>query len=159
MITQSLGVPRSANFRSFDLPEAERVVERQRMRKAALVVLRRHHPDVVRQDARDALEHLEPGGVDAVVIGDENAHGTWDYRFPLRFGHEAIEGAEPPDKRRPRRCDADRPATAHPVRGQCACCRSARAVRTVEMRNAAMNAIVIRSTMVGAGALSMKKLR
>ena len=37
-----------------------------------------HGPDlarVARERGGDLFERLEPGGVDAVVIGDENAHG------------------------------------------------------------------------------------
>src|SRR5665213_64639 len=44
------------------------------MRDARLIELRRHHPDIVGQSARDLLDDLQPGCVDAVVIGAENSH-------------------------------------------------------------------------------------
>ena len=74
MMTQSVGVPFTAKCRSRDLAQAQRIVERERMRHAALVGLRRHHPHVVRQRARDAPPALQAGGMDAVVVGAENAH-------------------------------------------------------------------------------------
>ena len=45
------------------------------MRGARLVGLRRDHPDVVADAGRDVLEHVKAGGLDAVVIGDQDAHG------------------------------------------------------------------------------------
>ena len=57
-----------------DLAQPQRVVERQRMGDARLVVFRRDHPDVVGKLARDLLAHVEPFGVDAVVVGDQDAH-------------------------------------------------------------------------------------
>src|SRR6476469_1948638 len=44
------------------------------MRDAGLIELGRHHPDVVRQRTRDLLDHLQAGGMDAVVVGAENSH-------------------------------------------------------------------------------------
>ena len=44
------------------------------MREAGLVVLRRHHPDIVGERARDALQRRQALGVDAVVIGQQDAH-------------------------------------------------------------------------------------
>ena len=44
------------------------------MGDARLIVFRRHHPDVVGQPARDLLAHVEPFRVDAVVVGDKDAH-------------------------------------------------------------------------------------
>ena len=44
------------------------------MGKAALIGLRRDHPDIVRKLGGDAFQRREPIGIDAVVIGDENAH-------------------------------------------------------------------------------------
>ena len=44
------------------------------MRDAGLVELRRDHPDIVRQRAADLGADLEPLRMDAVVVGDENAH-------------------------------------------------------------------------------------
>ena len=35
--------------------------------------VRRHHPDVVRQAAGDRFQHLEPGRIDAVVVGQQDA--------------------------------------------------------------------------------------
>jgi len=42
--------------------------------KTALVRLGRHDPDIVGKGAGDTLEDREALGVDAVVIGQENAH-------------------------------------------------------------------------------------
>jgi hypothetical protein len=38
-----------------------------------MLLLRRHRPDVLGQLARDLLQHLDAGRVDAVVVGDEDA--------------------------------------------------------------------------------------
>jgi hypothetical protein len=43
------------------------------MGDAGLVEFRSHDPHVVRQRPRDFLADIEPFGVNAVVIGDENA--------------------------------------------------------------------------------------
>src|SRR5258707_866677 len=51
-----------------------RIVKRQRGRHAGLVVLGRDHPDVVGNLARNLLADLEAVGVDAVVVGDQDAH-------------------------------------------------------------------------------------
>ena len=74
MITQSVGVPRTAKCRGPTSRSRKRIVQRQRMRDAGLVELRRHHPDVVGQRTRDLLDDLQAGGMDAVVIGAENSH-------------------------------------------------------------------------------------
>jgi hypothetical protein len=76
MMTQSVGVHRE--MPRADLAQAQRIVQRQRMRHAGLVELRRDNPDVIGQRARDLLQDLEAGGVDAVVVGAENAHGKVD---------------------------------------------------------------------------------
>ena len=44
------------------------------MREAGLVRLRRDHPHVVGQRARDALKALQAFGMDSVVIGQQDAH-------------------------------------------------------------------------------------
>ena len=59
-----------------DLAQPQRIVERQRMRDAGLIVLRRHHPDLVRQLARDLRADIETFGMNAVVIGDQDAHSS-----------------------------------------------------------------------------------
>ena len=59
-----------------DLAQPQRIVERQRMGDARLVVFRRDHPDIVGEGARDLLADVEALGVDAVIIGDQDAHGT-----------------------------------------------------------------------------------
>ena len=74
MITQSVGVPRTAKWRGPTSRSRKRIVQRQRMRDAGLIELRRHDPDVVGQRARDLLDDLQAGGMDAVVIGAENSH-------------------------------------------------------------------------------------
>jgi hypothetical protein len=57
-----------------DLAQAQRIVQRQRMRNAGLVKLRRHDPDVIGQRTRYLFDHLQSRGMDAVVIGAENSH-------------------------------------------------------------------------------------
>ena len=57
-----------------DLAQPQGIVQRQRMRDARLIQLRRHDPDVVGQRAGDLLHDLQAGCVDAVVIGAENSH-------------------------------------------------------------------------------------
>ncbi len=44
------------------------------MRHARLVGFRRHDPDVVTQRTRNLLAGIEPRRVDAVVVGDQDAH-------------------------------------------------------------------------------------
>src|SRR5688572_29589247 len=44
------------------------------MRDAGLIVFRRDDPDLLGQGARDLLAYLEAFGIDAVVVGDEDAH-------------------------------------------------------------------------------------
>ena len=88
MMTQSVGVPRTAKRRSLDLAQPQRIVERERMRDAGLIVFRRDHPDVVGQLARDLLADVEPFRVDAVVVGDKDAQSS-----PLeRAGHARTRG-------------------------------------------------------------------
>ena len=72
--TQSVGVPEHREAAVADLAHAQGVGERQRMRGARLLRFRRDDPDVVGNLARDALERVEAFGVDAVVIGQKNAH-------------------------------------------------------------------------------------
>ena len=74
MITQSVGVPRTAKWRGPTSRSRKRIVQRQRMRDAGLIEFRRHHPDVVGQRAGDLLDDLQAGSVDAVVVGAENSH-------------------------------------------------------------------------------------
>ena len=74
MITQSVGVPRTAKWRGPTSRRRKRIVQRQRMRDAGLIELRRHDPDVVGQRARDLFDDLQARGMDAVVIGAENSH-------------------------------------------------------------------------------------
>ena len=57
-----------------ELPQADRHGQGQRMAGARLLLGRRDDPDVVGEGPRDRLQHLEAGGVDAVVIGEEDAH-------------------------------------------------------------------------------------
>ena len=51
------------------------------MRSAAIVGLRRHDPNIVGDVGGDLLEYGNAAGADAVVVGDENAHGC---RIPSR---------------------------------------------------------------------------
>ena len=45
------------------------------MRDAGLIVFRRNDVDIVGQRLCDALEQIEAGRMDAVIVGDQNAHG------------------------------------------------------------------------------------
>ena len=74
MITQSVGVPRTAKWRGPTSRSRKRIVQRQRMRDAGLIEFRRHDPDVVGQSAGDFLDDLQAGGMNAVIIGAENPH-------------------------------------------------------------------------------------
>jgi hypothetical protein len=57
-----------------DLAQPQRVVERERMGDAGLVELGGKHPDVVGESARDLNADVEALGVDAVIVGDQDAH-------------------------------------------------------------------------------------
>jgi hypothetical protein len=57
-----------------DAAHADRVRQGQGPAGPRLLVLRRADPDVVRQGAGDALQALQALGVDAVVVGEEDAH-------------------------------------------------------------------------------------
>ena len=57
-----------------DLAQAQRLRQRKRMGKTALVGFRRDDPDVVGKRARDAFENREPLRMDTVIIGQKNAH-------------------------------------------------------------------------------------
>src|SRR6185437_1452118 len=64
------------------------------LRHARLVALRRHDPHLVRQRARDLFAGGEAGSVDAVVVGDEDAHGfnlSWPgLSRPSRSGRHGL---------------------------------------------------------------------
>jgi len=49
--------------------QAKRIVERERMRDARLVQLRRHDPNVVGEFPCDLLDDLQARGMNAIVIG------------------------------------------------------------------------------------------
>ena len=71
---QSVGVPSTAYQRALTFADAQRPVERDGVGGGALLVLRRHHPHLA--ERRHRLDQgLEPLGVDAVVVGDEDADG------------------------------------------------------------------------------------
>ena len=55
------------------LADPDRVMQADRVRHAALVVLRRDDPDLAGEFAGDLLEHRQTRRVDAVVVGDQNA--------------------------------------------------------------------------------------
>ncbi len=63
-----------------DLAQAQRIVEGQGVRDAALIRFGRHDPDVVGKLARNRLERREPGGVNAVVVRAEDAHQDFGSR-------------------------------------------------------------------------------
>ena len=82
-MTQSVGVALHGKMTLGYFAQAQRIVERERMRDAALIRLGRDDDDVVRQLPRDRLQRLQAGSVDAVVIGAEDAHGL---RAAFRYG-------------------------------------------------------------------------
>jgi len=57
-----------------DFPQPQRIVERERMGDAGLVEFGGKHPHIVGQRARDLDADVEALGVNAVVVGDQNAH-------------------------------------------------------------------------------------
>ena len=57
-----------------ELLQADRAGEGERMACARLLLGRGADPDIVGELACDVLQHLEAGGVDAVVIGEEDSH-------------------------------------------------------------------------------------
>ncbi len=57
-----------------ELAHPQRLGQGQRMGETRLVGFRRHHPHIVGQGARDPLQHLQSLGVDAVIVGQKNAH-------------------------------------------------------------------------------------
>src|SRR6516164_5434796 len=54
-----------------DLAQAQRIIERKRMRNTRLIELGRNHPDILRQGAGDLGARVEPLRMDAVIIGEE----------------------------------------------------------------------------------------
>ena len=74
MMTQSVGVPLTAKRRGPSERKRNGSLIESECDDAGLIVFRRNHPDVVGQGARDLLADVEAFGIDAVVIGDENAH-------------------------------------------------------------------------------------
>ena len=74
MVTASVGVPVTEKRRCVMLPEPHRAVEGERMAGARLFLVGRADPDVVGKARGDPLEHREAGGVDAVVVGEQDAH-------------------------------------------------------------------------------------
>ena len=61
------------------LAQPQRARQRQAMPCAGLFLTGRHDPDVVGKAARNLLQNLEPGRMDAIVIGEENAQGGPSY--------------------------------------------------------------------------------
>ena len=51
----------------------DRIGKAQRMRRTALLLFGRNHPDIGGETERDLFEHLEARRIDAVIVGDENA--------------------------------------------------------------------------------------
>ncbi len=58
-----------------DLAQAQRGRQREGMRDAGLIGLGRDDPHIVGELLGDALQKLEAGGVHAVVVGEQDAHG------------------------------------------------------------------------------------
>ena len=53
---------------------ADRLTQRQRVRRATLIQLGRDRPHVIGQGARDIAENFQARSSDAVIVGDQNAH-------------------------------------------------------------------------------------
>jgi hypothetical protein len=68
---------RTANGESalVDLSQSQGLVQRQRMAGAGLVGLGRHHPHVLAELCCDLAQRVQPRRVDAVVVGQKDAHG------------------------------------------------------------------------------------
>ncbi len=62
---------REAPFRNFAQPQ--RIVERERMGDARLIIFRRDDEDIIGKQFRDPFEHREARRMNAVVIGDQYA--------------------------------------------------------------------------------------
>ena len=74
-ITASVGVPVTEKRRSPWRRRRTGVGQGQRMARAGLLFGRGDDPDVVAELARDRFEQLEPAGVHAVVVGQQDPHG------------------------------------------------------------------------------------
>ena len=58
------------------LAQPHRAREGEGVAHAGLLLVRRANPDVVAELPRDAFQHLEALGADAVVIGEENSQSA-----------------------------------------------------------------------------------
>ena len=82
-----------------DLAQPQRARQREGMRDAGLVGLRRDDPYIVGEARRDALHELQARGVYAVVVGEQNSHEPsrrWIGRrcsAPIRFARQPMRGA------------------------------------------------------------------
>jgi hypothetical protein len=56
------------------LAHADRIGQRERMRHAGLVGLRRDYPNLVRKRASNPLRRFQPRRMDAVIVGNEDFH-------------------------------------------------------------------------------------
>ena len=88
-MTQSVGVPLTANSALADLAQPERIAERERMGDAGLVVFGRDDGDVVGEFARDRFQKLQPRRVDAVIVGEQDLH-DWPFARGLRRGERVL---------------------------------------------------------------------
>ena len=59
-----------------DGPHAQRLVQRQRVAGAGLIGLGRDDPHVVGELRCDLTQRVQAGRIDAVVVGEEDAHGA-----------------------------------------------------------------------------------
>mgnify|MGYP003501780770 CR=1 FL=1 len=57
-----------------ELPVANGIGQRERVPGSLVFLRRRHDPDIVGDVPGDGFKHLKPGGVNAVVVGDKDAH-------------------------------------------------------------------------------------
>ena len=58
-----------------DLAQPHGLAQRQAVAGTRLLFGRRNHPHIVRQFGSNRFQRDQAGGVDAIIIGDENAHG------------------------------------------------------------------------------------
>jgi hypothetical protein len=74
IITESVGVPVTQKRRSPKWRRRTGLVRVSEWPCARLLLRRGDDPDIVRQSAGDPLQDLQPRGVHAVIVGEEDAH-------------------------------------------------------------------------------------
>ena len=61
-------------------PQAHGAGEGEGVAHARLFLVRRADPDIVGEVTRDLFQHFEAGGVDAIIVGEENFHASGSSR-------------------------------------------------------------------------------